>query len=69
MAVREGAALGVLAGEPDVHVLGEQRGKRQRFRVTELDPALLERLAALAKRLAKLAVDSEAVGNSKQLLV
>ena len=44
VAVREGAALGVLAGEPDVGALGQQRGERERLGVAELDLALVELL-------------------------
>ena len=39
VAVGEGAALGVLAGEADVGALGQQRGERERLGVAELDPA------------------------------
>ena len=43
--VRERAALGVLAGEPDRDPLLEQRRERERLRLPPVDPALDERLA------------------------
>jgi hypothetical protein len=69
VAVREGPSLGVLAGEPDVDVLGEQRGEGERLGVAELDPALVHRVDALREGLAELAVDREAVRDAEQLLV
>ena len=39
VALAEGAALGVLAGEPDRDSLGQQRGERERLGVRPLDPA------------------------------
>ena len=67
--MREGAALGVLAGDADVDALGQQRAERQRLGVAELDAAALDRLDPLLERLAQLAVDGEAVGDADQLLV
>ena len=61
MAVGEGAALGVLAGEADVDALGQQRGEGERLGVAEFDPAVLERVDPLGERLAQLAVDREAL--------
>ena len=49
VAVGEGAALGVLAGEADVDALGQQRGEGERLGLAEVDPALLERLDPLAR--------------------
>ena len=69
VAVGERAALGVLAGEPDVRALGQQRGEGEALGVAELDPALVEHVEALEQRLAQLAVDREAVGDLQQLLV
>ena len=69
MAVGEGAALGVLAGEADVDALGQQRGEGERLGVAELDPALLQRLDPLAERFAQLAVDREALRHLEQRLV
>ena len=43
--VREGPALGVLAGEPDRDALGEQARERERLGLAPVDPALAERLA------------------------
>ena len=40
MAVGEGAALGVLAGEADVDAFGEQRAEGERLGLAEVDPAV-----------------------------
>ena len=61
VAVGEGAALGVLAGEADVDALGQQRAEGERLGVAEVDPALLQRLGPFAERAAQLAVDGEAL--------
>ena len=47
--VRERAALGVLAGEPDRDPLDEERGERERLGLSPVDPALLERRRAAAR--------------------
>ncbi len=57
VAVGEGAALGVLAGEADVDALGQQRGEGQRLGVAEVDAAVGQRVEPLGERLAQLAVD------------
>ena len=69
MAVGEGAALGVLAGEADVDAVGEQRGEGERLGVAELDPAARQRLDPPGERLAQLAVDREALRRLDQRLV
>ena len=46
VAVRERAALGVLAGEPDRDALDEQAGERERLGLAPVDAALLERRRA-----------------------
>ena len=70
VALAEGAALGVLAGEPDRHALGEQRRERQRLGVGPVDAALgPERRAAPLELLAQLRVDREPLGPGQQLLV
>ena len=69
MAVGEGAALGVLAGEADVDALGQQRGEGERLGVAEVDAALLDRLEAAGERAAQLAVDREALRHLQQRLV
>ena len=69
VAVGEGAALGVLAGEADVDALGQQRGEGERLGVAELDPAVLQRLDPLGERFAQLAVDREALRHLDQRLV
>ena len=60
MPVREGAALGVLAGEPDRDPLAQQRGERERLGVPPVDAALLERVAAALELACELRVDREA---------
>jgi hypothetical protein len=69
VAVGEGAALGVLAGEADVDAVGQQRAEGERLGLAEVDPALLDRLHPPRERAAQLAVDVEAVGGLQQLLV
>ena len=59
----ERAALGVLAGEPDRHALGQQRRERQRLGVRPVDSALgPERRAAPLELLAQLRMDREPLG-------
>ena len=68
MAVRERAALRVLAGEPDRHAFGEEGRERERLGLRPVDPALLaERLAPALELLGELGVDGEAVGDGEQL--
>ena len=69
VAVGEGAALGVLAGQADMRALGQQRGVGERLGVAELDQAAFGDLEPLFEGLAQLAVDREAVGNLDQLRV
>src|SRR5215207_7073831 len=52
-----------------MHAVGQKRGEGERLGVPELDPALLERVAAARERLPQLAVDGEAVGHPQQRLV
>ena len=47
--MRERAALGVLAGEPDRDPFDEERGERERLRLAPVDAAFLERLRAGAR--------------------
>ena len=44
VAVREGSALGVLAGEPDRDAFHEEGSECERFRLTPIDPTLFDRL-------------------------
>src|SRR5438046_2783649 len=67
VAVGEGAALGVLAGEADRRPLGEKRGEGERLRVPVLDRALVEDLEPAQERLAELAMDREALGDVRGL--
>ena len=69
VAVREGAALGVLAGEPDVGALGQQRGEASASAwPNSIGPS--SRISRrFSERLAQLAVDREALGHLEQLLV
>ena len=67
--VRERAALGVLAREPDRDPVLEQRRERERLGVTPVDPALSKRVAPALELPGELRVDVEALGDSKQLFV
>src|SRR6476619_6950807 len=69
MPVRERATNRVLAREPDVGALGQQRRKGERLGVSEVDSTLRERLDPARQRLAKLAMNGEALGDLEQLLV
>ena len=69
VAVRERAALGVLAGEPDRDPVDEQRRHRERFRLAPVDAALVERVAAPLELLHQLRVRLEAFRDAQQLLV
>ena len=69
VAMRERPPLGVLAGEPDVGSLGEQRGECEGLGVAVLDRPGLEDLGPSLERLAQLAVDREALRHAQQLLV
>ena len=69
MAVRERAALGVLAGEADRDPLDEQAREGERLGLAPVDPALVERAAPALELLRELRVDGEAVGHAQQLLV
>ena len=70
VAVRERAALDVLAGEADRRALGQQRGERERLGLGPVDAAVgAERVAPALELLDELGVDREAVGDREQLLV
>ena len=67
VAVREGAALGVLPGEPDRDPLAQERAVRERLGLAPVDPALVERLDAPLELPRELRVDGEAVRHPQQL--
>src|SRR4051794_3735095 len=70
VALGERPALGVLAGQPDGHALGEQRGEGEDLGVGPVDPALLaERRAPAVELLDELRVHREALGGGEQLVV
>ncbi len=73
MALRERAALRVLAGQPDRDALGQQRRERQRLGMRPHDPGLgpahPERLAPLIELLDELRVHGEPVRHGQELLV
>src|SRR5439155_25318085 len=69
MALRERAALGVLAGEADRDAVDEQRGEGERLGLAPVDPALGERGTAPLELAVELRVDREAVRHAKELLV
>src|SRR5207245_1096923 len=69
VAVREGAALGILAAQPNGDPLDEQRGEGERLRLAPVDPALVERGAPPLELLGELRVDGEALRRAQQLLV
>ncbi len=70
MAVREGAPLGVLAGEADRRPVGEERAEGERLGLRPVDAALLaEHVPPALERLRELRVDYEAVGHGEELLV
>src|SRR5215212_2034096 len=58
--VREGAALGVLAGEPNWDPFDEQAREGERLGLAPVDPALVERLRASIELLLQFRVDREA---------
>ena len=68
VAVRERAALGVLAGEADRDAVAQQRGERERLGVAPVDAALVERRQAALELALELRVDREPVGDAHQLL-
>ena len=69
MPLREGAALAVLAGQPDRHRLGDQARKRQRLGVAPVDPAFVDRCDAPLELLEQLRMDVEPVRGLDQLRV
>ena len=69
MTMRKGAALGVLAGQPDGEAFADQRAEREPLRMAPVDAAVIERRAAPFELPLELRVDGEAVGNAKQLVV
>ena len=61
VAMAEGAALGVLAGQPDRRPLHEERCERERLRLRPVDSAALaDRVAPALELRLELAVDAEA---------
>ena len=69
MPLREGAALAVLAGQPDRHRLGDQARERQRLGVAPVDPAFVDRGDAPLELLEQLRVDGEFARHLDQLRV
>ena len=69
VALRERAALHVLAGEANRDAFDEQRRVRERLGVAPLDPAVDDRIAASLELLRELRVNGESVGRAQQLLV
>src|SRR3954463_11858264 len=67
--MREGAALGVLPGDPDRDAVDEERPKGERLGLAPVDPTLLDGLAPALELLHQLRVRREPVGGPKQLLV
>ena len=67
--MRERAALGVLARDPDRDPVDEQRRERERLALPPVDAALLERLPAPLELLHQLRVRREPVGRAQELLV
>src|SRR5439155_20008715 len=66
VAVREGAALGVLAGETDRDALDQQACERERFGLAPVDAALLEGLRAPIELLLQLRMDRELFGHGDE---
>ena len=66
--VRERAALGVLAGEPDRDSVLEERGERERLRVSPVDPAFAQGLATAFELPCELRVDVEALRYLQELV-
>ena len=69
MAVGEGAALGVLAGEANGDPVLEQRRVGERLALAPVDPAVDDRLVTPVELLGELGVDREPGRNGEQLLV
>ena len=70
VALAEGAALGVLAGEADRRALDEQRREGERLGVRPVDAALgADGLAPALELAQQLGMDREALGHREQLLV
>src|SRR5262245_8158953 len=68
VAVGEGAALRVLAGQADRDALDEQAREGERLRVAPVDAARVERVDPSFEHLLELRVDDEALGNANELL-
>src|SRR5262249_6818415 len=66
--VREGAALGVLAGEPDRDPVFEERCERERLGMAPVDPALTQALVAAFQLTQQLWMDLESLGHLQKLL-
>ena len=69
MPVRERAALGVLAREPDRDPLDQQAREGERLGLAPVDAARVEGLAATHQLALELRVDREAFGHAMELLV
>ena len=70
VALRERAALGVLAGQADRRALGQQRRVGERLGLRPVDPAVgADRGPPALELLDQLRVDREALGDPQQLLV
>src|SRR5207342_1026874 len=67
VAVRERAALGVLAGEPDRNAFFEQRPERERLRVAPVDSTLAQALSPALELPGELWIDLEAVRHANEL--
>ena len=68
MPLRERAALGVLAREPDRDAVDEQRGERERLGLAPVDPAFVERGPAPLELARELRVDGEALRYAQELV-
>src|SRR6266496_4876763 len=68
-AVREGAALRVLAGEADREGLRKQAAERERLGVAPIDGGRIEAGDPTFELLGELRMDREAFGHAQELLV
>src|SRR5690348_17962172 len=69
MPVRERAALGVLAGEPDRDPLDEQARERERLGLPPVDSALFQRLGAPVELFLQLWMNREPFRNGDERAV
>ena len=67
--VRERAALGVLAGEPDRDSLDEQRTECESLRLAPVDPAFVDRLEPALQLAHQLRMHREVLRDAQQLIV